>query len=94
MSVCLQALLKKLPPPAVALEYYKASCARRSILVGRDTLFVPHVRRHQRWNAQSLNTRASTAPQGEDLYMFDDFQTSKQAEPRRPPCECVHCNLC
>ena len=44
-------------------------------------------------NAQSLSTRVSVAPQGEDLYMFDDFQTSKQAEPRRPPCECVHCNL-
>lgn len=23
--------------------------------------------------------------------MFDDFQTSKQAEPRRPPCECAFC---
>jgi hypothetical protein len=26
VSVYLQGLLKKLPPPAVALEYYKASC--------------------------------------------------------------------
>jgi ubiquinol oxidase len=39
-------LLKQLPPPAVALEYYK----------------------------------------GDDLYLFDDFQTSEQPEPRRPNC--------
>ena len=46
-----EALLKELPPPIVALEYYR----------------------------------------GGDLYMFDDFQTSKRVEPRRPPCRCNPC---
>ena len=41
------ALLKELPPPLVALEYYRSG----------------------------------------DLYMFDDFQTSKQSIPRRPDCK-------
>lgn len=41
-----EALLKELPPPLVALEYYR----------------------------------------GGDLYLFDDFQTSKRREPRRPEC--------
>lgn len=44
-----EALLKELPPPLVALEYYR----------------------------------------GGDLYMFDDFQTSKHREPRRPDCKCA-----
>ena len=44
-----KALLKELPPPLVALEYYRSG----------------------------------------DLYMFDDFQTSKQSIPRRPDCKWV-----
>ncbi|GMH39800.1 hypothetical protein BSKO_07698 [Bryopsis sp. KO-2023] len=40
-------LLKELPPPKVAVQYYR----------------------------------------GDDLYMFDDFQTSGSTEPRRPSCE-------
>eukprot|EP00197_Chlamydomonas_leiostraca_P008573 CAMPEP_0202884810 /NCGR_PEP_ID=MMETSP1391-20130828/41340_1 /ASSEMBLY_ACC=CAM_ASM_000867 /TAXON_ID=1034604 /ORGANISM="Chlamydomonas leiostraca, Strain SAG 11-49" /LENGTH=484 /DNA_ID=CAMNT_0049568041 /DNA_START=96 /DNA_END=1550 /DNA_ORIENTATION=- len=43
-------LLKTLPPPLVAAQYYRSS----------------------------------------DLYMFDEFQTSKQAEPRDPPCGNLH----
>lgn len=44
-------LLKSLPPPYVAVQYYR----------------------------------------GEDLYMFDDFQTSSgSTEPRRPPCETLY----
>ena len=31
--------------------------------------------------------RSWTHLQGADLYMFDDFQTSEQTEPRRPSCE-------
>lgn len=49
-------ILKTMPPPLVALQYYK----------------------------------------GDDLYMFDQFQTSKRIEPRRPACSNLHdvfCNI-
>jgi ubiquinol oxidase len=43
-------LLKDMPPPLVALQYYK----------------------------------------GDDLYMFDEFQTTKRVKPRRPACRNLH----
>ena len=47
-------VLKTMPPPLVALQYYK----------------------------------------GDDLYMFDEFQTGQGCKPRRPPCRCPPESAC
>lgn len=71
-------LLATMPPPLVALNYYKSGEAPRVAAAqcsGQRTL-------------QRPTRRLPAHPSTGDLYLFDEFQTSfKGREPRRPACK-------